>query len=668
MKNLWNETDAAPFINNPLQMRVYSSRLLGQEPSLVLHGGGNTSVKINATNLFGTTESILYVKGSGWDLATIEAPGFAPVKMDLLMKMARLEKLSDTDMVREQKAAMTNPSAPAPSVEAILHALIPYTFVDHTHADAVVAISNTPNGTALIREIFPKRVLIMDYVMPGFVLARDVFERTQDVNWQDYDGLILLHHGVFTWGNDAKSSYDRMIDLVSRAESYLKPLPEVHTLPVAPTGNQLLRLAELRRGISKKIGTAVIAQLSTTREAQAFSRIKNVAQLVSQGPLTPDHVIHTKRTAMVVKQGGQHDSPEADLAHFEREYREYFERHSGSTEQGSALKILDTAPRWAVWPELGTLSFGPSVQRAQVVTDITRHTVRALQWAEALGGWKALPEKDIFDVEYWELEQAKLKKSATAALPLAGKIALVTGAASGIGRACVENLRAQGAAVMALDLNPLVTEVFKKFPDIKARVCDVTDAEALAASVEATIAQFGGLDIVITNAGAFLPGAQISEIDASVWQKNMDVNFNSHFFLLKTCIPFLKLGIDPAIVVIASKNVPAPGPGAAAYSAAKAGLTQLARVAALELGTHGIRVNVLHPNAVFDTAIWTPEVLANRAKSYGLTVEEYKTNNVLKTEVTSRDVATLACAMAGPVFAKTTGAQVAVDGGNDRVI
>jgi NAD(P)-dependent dehydrogenase (short-subunit alcohol dehydrogenase family) len=283
-----------------------------------------------------------------------------------------------------------------------------------------------------------------------------------------------------------------------------------------------------------------------------------------------------------------------------------------------------------------------------------------------MGGWNALPEKDIFELEYWELEQAKLGK-AKSVPPLQGRVALVTGAASGIGLACVEELHAQGAAVVALDLNPAVQEQFPQ-KDILGLACDITEDEQIKQAVAETVRHFGGLDILISNAGAFFASETIDEMADQSWDSSLAINLTSHQRLLKACAPYLKLGFDPAVVMIASKNVPAPGPGAAAYSVAKAGQTQLARVAALELGGSGVRVNTLHPDAVFDTAIWTPEVLANRAEHYGMTVEQYKTKNVLKTEVRSRDVAALACAMAGPLFSRTTGAQVPIDGGNDRVI
>jgi rhamnose utilization protein RhaD (predicted bifunctional aldolase and dehydrogenase)/NAD(P)-dependent dehydrogenase (short-subunit alcohol dehydrogenase family) len=564
-------------------------------------------------------------------------------------------------MVRAQRAAMTDPYAPNPSVEAILHAIIPFKFVDHTHADAVVTLTNTPDGEARIRELYGERVLVVPYTMPGFVLARVIWQMTQGIDWSQLEGMVLMNHGVFSFADDARASYERMIELVSLAEEALaKAGASIASAALESSvendATVLRQLADTRRAVSCVRGVPSIVRWDASPEAVGFANLPNVADIATRGPLTPDHVIRTKRVPLMLDK-----APETVMENYGEDYRAYFQRNADAE-----LTCLDPAPRWAVWPGHGVLAFGAGAKEAGIIGDITAHTLRAIQRAECLGGWQALPEKDIFDVEYWDLEQAKLRKAGSSPT-FAGKIALVTGAASGIGHACAEALHAQGAVVVALDIDPAVEAQFMA-ADFVGRVCDVTDFEALQNAVQDTVRRFGGLDIVVSNAGTFPSNSCIDEMDQAVWERSLQINLSSHEQLLQCCIPYLQRGIDPAVLFMASKNVTAPGPGAAAYSVAKAGVTQLARVAALELGPKGIRVNVLHPDAVFDTAIWTDEVLENRARHYGMSVQEYKTKNLLKVEISSRDVAELVCTLCGPVFAKTTGAQIPIDGGNDRVI
>ena len=664
MQSLWNDEAAKTCGDDPVQLRVYTSRLLGQEPKLVLHGGGNTSVKTYQTDVFGEEEAVLYVKGSGWDLATIEAAGFAPVRLQVLQKLATLAALSDSDMVKMQKSAMTDPAAPNPSIEAILHAILPFRYVDHTHADAVVTISNSTNGEHLIREIYGDSVLVVPYVMPGFILAKTVFEMTKSVNWTGVEGMILMNHGVFSFANDAGTSYQRMIDIVSKAEAYIDRHTSAYRLELesaaqekpALSQDQLITLSEIRRLISQLKGSPMLARLNRKPNAVRFSQQPNLKEIANRGPLTPDHIIRTKRTPVIIGQNAA-----AELEGYSAAYKAYFNRHNDAN-----LSCLDSAPRWAVWPGQGTIAFGTSVNDADIVADITDHTVDAIQVAEQLGGWRALPEKDLFDIEYWELEQAKLTKK-TQTPPLQGQIALVTGGASGIGKACVTNLRQQGAVVIALDINENMPQLFQG-NDVYGMCCDISNEESIIAALNAAVSHFGGLDILINNAGVFPVSEEIEKLQNSTWERSLKINLTGHQLMLKHCIPFLSRGINPSVIMIASKNVLAPGPGAAAYSVAKAGFTQLARVAALELAERGIRVNTIHPDAVFDTGIWTDEVLLKRAEHYGMNVEQYKTKNLLHVEITSRDVAELVCAMAGPAFSKTTGAQVPIDGGNDRVI
>ncbi len=671
MKSRWDDRQAAPLLSLPLALRVYTSRLLGKEPTLVLHGGGNTSVKAGVTTLLGDTEEILYVKGSGRDLDGIEADGFAPVRLSVAKRLAALPRLSDTDMVASLRAALLDPHAPAPSVEALLHAIIPFRYVDHTHADAVVAITNTPGGMRRVSRLYGRRVLVVPYIMPGFLLAKAVYDRTRRIDWTTLDGVLLMHHGLFTFGDHAKTSYTRMIRLVSRAETYVKRQGALRTparprdaTPCEPAGGQLIRLARLRHAVSLSAGAAMVACWDRSPEVVRFSALPHVAAIATRGPLTLDHVIRTKRIPMVL--GAR---IEESVGRYEAAYREYVKRHArreASTQARRVLTPLDPAPRWAVWRREGSVTFGRTPNDARIASDIARHTMRAIQWAEAMGGWRPLPARDVFEVEYWELEQAKLKRNGSPPA-LQGKVAVVTGAASGIGRACAELLCAQGAAVAALDLHPTIRTLAAASGMLGLR-CDVTKRTQVERAVRAVVRHFGGVDLLVSNAGIFPSSDTIAQMQPAAWHRSMAANLHSHQLVLQACIPYLALGIEPAVVVIASKNVSAPGPGASAYSVAKAGATQLARVAALELAPAGIRVNILHPDQVFDTGIWTPQVLAERAARYHVSVAEYKTRNLLRTTITSQDVAALACAMVGPVFAKTTGAQVPIDGGNDRVI
>jgi NAD(P)-dependent dehydrogenase (short-subunit alcohol dehydrogenase family) len=495
-------------------------------------------------------------------------------------------------------------------------------------------------------------------VMPGFRLARLCAQLFPREAGPQTIGMALLNHGLFTFGASAREAYERHIDLVTRAEEYLAArrawqiAPPVDP-PAPPLGPLCQEIAALRRAISAAAGAPMILAVHSDPACRAFARRDDLPAL-AHGPATPDHVIRTKRLPMLGR----------DVAAYAAAYQEAFARCAAASPQ--PLTMLDPAPRIALDPQLGLVAAGRTARDTALAAEIYRHTIEIMLRATALGGYPALPEADLFEVEYWDLEQAKLKRAGRPPL-FAGEVALVTGAASGIGRACVEALLARGAAVIALDINPAVRALAR--PELLAVTCDITDGAALAAALEAGARAFGGLDMLILNAGIFPRSAPLAALADEAWAQTMRVNLDANLALLREAHPLLRLA--PAggrVVAIGSKNVPAPGPGAAAYSASKAALTQLARVAALEWGADGIRVNVLHPNAVFDTGIWTDEVLRARAASYGLSVEAYKTNNVLRVEVRSRDVAELAAELCGPLFAKTTGAQIPVDGGNERVI
>jgi rhamnose utilization protein RhaD (predicted bifunctional aldolase and dehydrogenase)/NAD(P)-dependent dehydrogenase (short-subunit alcohol dehydrogenase family) len=658
MQSQWNDAEAAAY-QGLLAQRVYTSRLLGRDQTLVLHGGGNTSVKIRELNVFGDEEDILYIKGSGWDLATIEAPGFAPLRLERVRRLATLDRLSDPRMVQELRAAMTDPSAPTPSVETILHAILPYRFVDHTHADALLAITNTADGEQRVRDIYGDSVVVIPYVMPGFDLARVAADRFSDESGPNTVGMVLLKHGFFSFGETARVAYERMIDLVSHAEAYL----EAHhawsvALPDPPeVGSKPQRadLARLRSEVSAAAGFPVVLSSHADPHSMAFVQRPDLAEISQQGPATPDHVIRTKRVAQLGR----------DVAQFQGAYERYFVEHAPSA--GPTLKMLDPAPRIVIDPELGLITIGRTAQDAAIAFDVYEHTIDIVQRATALGGYHALPAADIFAVEYWDLEQAKLRRAGNPPV-FAGEIALVTGAASGIGKAAVEAFLKRGAAVVGLDINPSVEDMLTR-PDFLGLACDVRHTEDLERALDAAVRAFGGLDMLVLNAGIFGASQRVAALRLDEWRRVMDINLDANLALLSAAHSLLKSAPRGGrVVVVGSKNVPAPGPGAAAYSASKAALTQLARVAALEWGADGIRVNVVHPNAVFDTGLWTDEVLTARAAQYGLSVEAYKKNNVLGVEITSRDVAELVAELCGPLFSRTTGAQLPIDGGNDRVI
>lgn len=657
MKSNW-DSKVASKNKDPLDLRVYSSRLLGIEPSLVLHGGGNTSVKVSTKDPWGKSIELVYIKGSGWDLGTIEREGFSPVKLTELCKLLEFEKLSDSQMVKLLRASMTDPYAPTPSVEAILHGLIPFRFVDHTHADAVVTITNTKNGLNWIKEIYGDEIIIIPYVMPGFILAKKIANLTKTLDWNGIKGMVLMNHGLFTFSDNAKSSYENMISLVTKAETFLKKR-NIFTLKHTIKRSHLpdpLSIARIRKSVAKKAGHPMLARFMGDALSTSFASGKKLKIYSQKGPLTPDHVIRTKRIPAIIG-----DLSTSGINRFSRAYKEYFDKHDKNN-----LTCLDSAPRWAILERVGTLSFGKSVKELTIVNDITRHTMLSILRAEQLGGWKALPQKDIFEMEYWELEQAKLKAK-NQSPEFAGKIAIVTGAASGIGKLCVEKLISKGSVVCALDINPSVENIFQN-DLVTGFCCDVTDKSKVKEIVRKIVLKYGGIDLLVSNAGYFPDSSSIKEMCSDTWSKSIDCNLTSHQSLLSIVIPYLELGLEPAVVFVGSKNVPAPGPFAAAYSCAKAALTQLARVAALELGSSGIRVNVIHPNAVYDTNLWNESILKKRADSYGLSVNSYKTKNILQTEIDSSDVAELVCTMLGKAFSKTTGAQIAIDGGNERVI
>ena len=659
LSTAWDGLDPGALdLTDPVHACCHGSRLLGREPSFVLHGGGNTSVKHRWDDITGRTVEALYVKGSGWDLATIEPAGFAPLRLSRLHELLELESLPDTDMARELAAAKLDPAAPQPSVEALLHAFLPYPAVQHSHADAIVAMTNTNDGEARSREIYGDDVVVIPYVMPGFDLARTVRELWPQQVGDQTVGMVLLNHGLFTFGADTEQALVRHVELIERCEAWLRDQASapVATPPAAVLAIDRHDIARLRADVSAAAGRPMVVTVHQDPAVASLIGRDDWGDLSQRGPLTPDHVLRTKRLPQVGR----------DVAAYTAEYRRYFEEHE---DRGRVpLTMLDPAPRVVLDEQLGMLTVGRTRAESDIVADIYHHTMDVITTVEDdLGGYVALPAADIFDCEYWDLEQAKLRRQG-APPALAGQVAVVTGAASGIGRACAAELLGRGAAVAGLDVAPKVTGALDG-PGWLGLPVDVTDAGAVDGALDDTVAAFGGVDIVVVSAGVFASSLPIAALDGETWSRTQAVNVDSVLTLFNRVHPLLGLSpVGGRVVVVGSKNVAAPGRGAAAYSASKAALTQLARVAALEWAEDGIRVNVVHPDAVFDTGLWTDELVAQRAESYGLAPDEYKRRNLLRTEVTSATVAEVVATLCGPAFAATTGAQIPIDGGSERVV
>ena len=539
MKSLWNEKEAKKFGRNLLGQRVYTSLLLGADSDLVLHGGGNTSVKIKKKDFYGHQKDILYVKGSGFDLRTINKKDFSPCCLSTLLSLTEFETLSDTDMVRECRASMVDPNSSTPSIEAIAHAVIPHRFVDHTHADAVLSLTNSPNAKQIINEVYEDRALVIPYVMPGFILAKTILKKLKAADLDKLDALIVMNHGIFTFHNDARTSYELMIEFVSKAERFIrkafkgKSLAKSKAKPI-----DHLTLSSIRGIASEWAKSPVISSLDDSDLACGFSEITGVSSLASRGPLTPDHVIRTKRIPVIID-----DDPQRAIDKYAQRYSDYFNKYSDSS-----MTMLDPSPRWAICPGQGIISFGKNLSKTRIVSNIVKHTIKSIQYSEfGLSGWKPLSAKKLFDIEYWDLEQAKLKDSINTTSPHEGKVAIVTGSAAGIGFACAQALAKAGAIVVGLDLNPEIESEMTKI-DAFGKVVNLTNENKIKSVIEDVIKTFGGIDMLVSNAGIFTAGAYLDKMNQDNWNKSMAVNLTSHQVLLKHSIPYIKRGIESSIV------------------------------------------------------------------------------------------------------------------------
>ena len=676
MDSLWSDSVAQEYVerlaamgeNRDLALRIYTTRLLGGDPRLVLHGGGNTSVKTVARDVMGDEVAVLRVKGSGWDMGDIEAAGLPAVRLEPLRALQSLESLSDEDMVNAQRGNLLDSTAPNPSVETLLHAFLPHKFVDHTHSTAILALTDQPDGDAICEALFGDIMGYVPYIMPGFALAKSAARIHAAA--PDVEGLILHKHGIFTFGDSARQAYERMIDAVSRAEARLKEgrrtVFAVASLPADPA--PVAAIAPVLRGLLARDlgGDGYRRMLLDFRTGPEILNYVNGAELgrYSQiGVVTPDHNIRTKNTPLLLPaaaMGGLdafRDGASVALDAFQADYRAYFERHNAR--QTTPKTMLDTLPRVALAPGLGLFGIGHDPKAAGVAADLACNTVQTITDAEAIGVYRCVPEADMFDIEYWSLEQAKLGRGAEK--PLARQIVAVTGAGGAIGAAIAQAFAAQGASVAALDIDG---DAARRTADATvglAVACDVTQRASVDAAFGEICRHFGGADIVVSNAGAAWTG-RIGDVADDVLRKSFELNFFAHQNVAQAAIAVMRAqGTGGALLFNISKQAVNPGLDFGPYGLAKSATLSLMRQYALDHGADGIRANAVNADRI-RSGLLDSDMITTRAAARGVSETDYMAGNLLGREVRAADVADAFVYLARAE--RTTAAVITVDGGN----
>ena len=679
MANLWSEAEAAG--KDEMALLVYQSRLIGADASLVVWGGGNTSIKREVKDFRGREAAAMTVKGSGSDLKTIRPKDFPSLRLEDVLPLMERDSMSDDEMIAYLAQCLLDPKFPRPSIETLLHAFLPYHSVVHSHADAIVALTNTKESEAVLREVYGNRAAVVEYLRPGFALSKLVGQRVREN--PEVDGVVLVNHGLFTWGDSAKEAYDRHVDMVSRAEEHATHRAKGRRVFTPAPGLALEKperrrvaaaLAPALRGLVSR-GQVMTLRYDDEPDVLEFVNSGEAAALSQVGPATPDHTLQTKIKPLWVEAAGPPDPArlaQGLKAAVDRYVSEYSAWYRANTDGGHPM--LDPHPRVVLIPGLGMWSTGKDARAALIAGDVYHHTISVIKAAEAVGSYASLSDKDAYDVEYWPMELYKL----TLAPPereLSRRIALITGAAHGIGRAVSLRLAAEGAHVVVTDVDldgasALAQQISDAhgYARAKAIRMDVTNPDEVAAAFHSLRLAYGGLDILVSNAGVAPVGGHPRTEPGVVAKGHGRQRHRSLPRGPRGRQAHAGAGHGRQPGVCGTKNVPAPGRDFGAYSASKAAEAQLARVLAIENGERGIRVNVVNPDAVFqDSNLWSTELKEQRARAHGVSVEGledfYRQRNLLKERVTGEDVAEAVVFLAGPRSAKTTGAMLPVDAG-----
>ena len=671
LKNNWSKKVAKKYVktykklgfSEDLALRVYTTRLLGRNKELVLHGGGNTSVKTTIKDIDGKKYKVLCVKGSGWDMADIEPPGLPAVKLKPLLSLKNKKYLSDEDMVAYQKRNLIDIKSPNPSVETFLHAFLPFKYVDHTHADAVMNITNRPGGLNFCKKIFGKKASIVPYVMPGFMLAKkinEVYSKNPNI-----DCLILMNHGIFTFSDNCKEAYDLMIKYVSKAEKAVRKLKSTKIKQIKKFNTKFNphEIAPIIRGLlSENKDQKFIINYRLNKHLKYFINGKNVRSYSSKGTATPDHVIRVKPFPLIItpkKNSSIQDfkrTAEKAFENYRNKYVKYFKINSKKVKGKKVM--LDTSPRVVLVQNVGMFSVGKDLNAARIAGDLTETNAKVISSVEETSTYRFIPEKDLFDVEYWSLEQAKIKKKKKL---LEGNVVVVTGGTGTIGFETYKMFKSYGAEVVLLDYDlKRLNEVQSKIKDLCIH-CDVTNKKSVKIAFKTICEKFGGFDILISNAGA-APGGAIGDVSDDILRKSFEINFFSHQNCASEAIKIMKKqNINGCLLFNISKQSVNPGKNFGPYGLPKSALLSLCKQYAVDYGSYGIRSNGVNADRI-KSGLMTGKMIKTRAKARSVSTDSYMKGNLLSNEVKAEDVAKAFFHLA--VSKKTTGAVLTVDGGN----